>query len=340
MMERYLSTSLVLTLISTHLASAVTHSHQYLTTVTNTSDDGFPLYFQTRELDDFTLIWYDSLTQLLEVRVSWFKSPNMTLGMLNQNLMNNQRIVQGLLDIIMYHLNQTNEYHTLQKRQECILHDNGTIEAVFSYAYDGESLLSFSMDKANFTAHSPAADFLVNIINANRTVTDMLWNTLTEKCISHIEELLIYGNELFNQKEEPVVRLYHRSITNESILLDCRAFGHYPKEIVMTFYRNGKQVPEEELHKITLPLPNQTYLSSLSVNITHIQGDIYTCNVTHSSLEMSIIQKIETSKPSNPQNSYDPTGAVIAICISISLLVSLIVFSCVAWQKTPYKDMS
>lgn len=72
--------------------------------------------------------------------------------------------------------------------------------------------------------------------------------------------------------------------------LSCKAYGHYPKDIEVTWWRGGQAIAEEDMLRVTLPYPDQTYLSVSSFNVTPIIGERYTCVVQHSSLQGALIQ--------------------------------------------------
>ncbi|KAM4641512.1 class I histocompatibility antigen, Gogo-B*0201 alpha chain-like [Discoglossus pictus] len=340
-MGRYIFSYIVLTLLPAQLTFAGSHSHYFVTTVTNTSSSVLPLYFTTRELDDVTLFWYDSNNQLMEIREPWFKVHNKSYGRQNLYEMVYQDMMQKKFWTITSYLNETGEVHYLQRLEGCTLYDDGTSDITWTDAYDGKPFLTFDVGLGNWTAEVPEAESFLDALNANQTINEMNMNTFLNTCVSHISELLDLGKETLNRIVEPIVRVTTIPTEHDFLILNCRAYGHYPKEIYMIWERNGHEVPETELQHLTLPLPDQNFLSSVSVIVSPMEIDSYNCKVTHSSLETPLTMTWKSSVHSQPQVRGLSTGAVIAICLAVTLLVTLIVFSIVAWSKSrQFKETS
>ncbi|KAM4641513.1 patr class I histocompatibility antigen, CH28 alpha chain-like [Discoglossus pictus] len=340
-MGRYIFTYLVLTLLPVQLTFAGSHSHYFITTVTNTSSSFLPLYFTTRELDDVTLFWYDSNNQLMEIRESWFKGYGVSFGAVNAEEINYQYLMQDTFFTRTLLMNETGEDHYLQSLEGCTLYDDGTYDLTWADAYDGKPFLTFDVDLGNWTAEVPEAEYFLADLNANQTINEHHKNTFLNDCISHISELLELGKETLNRRVEPIVRVTKILIEHDFLMLNCRAYGHYPKEISMIWERNGHEVPETELQHLTLPLPDQNFLSSVSVIVSPMEIDSYNCKVTHSSLEAPLTVTWKSSDYSQSQARGLSTGAVIAICLAVTLLVTLLVFSIVAWSKNrQFKETS
>ncbi|KAM4696190.1 major histocompatibility complex class I-related gene protein-like [Rhinophrynus dorsalis] len=333
-MGRHCCTALLSIVWSIHVASAGSHTHYFYTTVTNQTELGIPFYFTTRELDDVSLYWYDSQNQLLELRAAWFKSTYRNLWLENYGIIINQDRMLNYTQRIMNHLNQTDEYHVLQRIEGCRLYDNGTVEAGARDAYDMKPFRTFNVNTANWTADTPEAQDFVDLSNMNRTISESNRKLLQETCASHIKKLLPLGNCTFNRREKPNVIVTPRSVSNDTRKLHCRAYGHYPKNISMTWERNGQQVAEEELERITLPLPDLTYLTTLSINISPLEGNSYTCLVSHSSLDLPLSLQWKSSDDSQALYRGPSIGAVIAICLAFVVLVAAVVFGLVAWKKS------
>ncbi|XP_075042599.1 major histocompatibility complex class I-related protein 1-like [Mixophyes fleayi] len=333
-MEIYTLFCVLILLSSTPFAVADSHSHYFFTTVTNDYTSDFPSYFTTKTIDDITLYWYDSENEIVERRVPWFKSTFATLLDASLNELKYQLAMQSYLESIMDYLNQTEGYHILQILEGCTVYGNGTIETVLSDHYDGKPFMSFNVETANWTADAPEARYFTEILNENTTTTEKIKNNLLNTCIPHIQELLLLGNSTFNRKAQPIVRVTHVPINNVSSRLYCRAYGHYPRDIAIVWYKNGQEISEEVMDRVTLPLPDLLYLTSLSFNITPLAGDIYTCKVSHSSSTVPVIQDWKVSDDSLHQTSGPSNGAVIAICLAVILLLVVVVFGAVSLGKS------
>ncbi|KAG8548265.1 hypothetical protein GDO81_025913 [Engystomops pustulosus] len=231
----------------------------------------------------------------------------------------------------------TEGFHVLQIIEGCALYDNGTIQATLSYHYDGKAFMSMNMEAAHFTAETPGAQELARSFNSNKTVLQNIHHVLVNTCLPHITELLELGKCTFNRREEPVIRVTQIPMDDVGLRLSCRAYGHYPKDIFMMWYKNGEEIPEEMMERVTLPLPDITYLTSSSLNVTSGAGDTYSCKVGHSSMRDNVTHHIRisgdsespSSSPSNPS-----MGAVIAVCLAIVLAVVIIVCGLVSFSQS------
>ncbi|KAM9323879.1 major histocompatibility complex class I-related gene protein-like [Gastrophryne carolinensis] len=310
------------------------HTHYFFITVTNDSTYDYPSYYMTRTIDDVTLYWYDSDNEVVERRVPWFESPDATLLDASISQYYFQRRQQRLFQKFNDYLNDTEDFHYLQLMLGCTSYDNETIGTVFSYRYDGEPFLTFSVEEARWIAEVTEAQHFADEFNMNRSLSDDNRRVLLNTCVPHIAELLSLGNCTFSRSEEPVVIINQTSFVNSTCTLYCRAYGHYPKDIVMNWYRNGEQVLWNQTEKVTLPFPDITYLTTLAINISLADDNVYTCRVHHSSMMDPYMGEWRLSWESDEQTSNISTGIIIAICLAAILLVVLLLFGAVSFQKS------
>ncbi|XP_069602455.1 major histocompatibility complex class I-related gene protein-like isoform X2 [Ranitomeya imitator] len=310
------------------------HSHYFYDTVTTDFTSNMTSYTMRRTLDDVTLMWYNGDDEVVERRVPWYKSPYATLLDASVQFYYIQIIMQRLLHNISYHTNHTEGFHILQVLEGCSLYDNGTVQASFIYRYDGKPFMHFNVESARFIAETPDAERFAQRFNSNKTVLQEIRHILVNTCIPHITDLLSLGNCTFSRKEVPIVKVTQIPVDNGTFVVHCRAYGHYPKDIFIIWYKNGQQISEDMLERTTLPLLDLTYLTSLSFIVTSIGDDVYTCRVNHSSMLRDFTQDWRisgdfgdlSSAPSGPS-----VGSVIAICLAVILIIIMIVFCSVSF---------
>ncbi|XP_077148674.1 major histocompatibility complex class I-related protein 1-like [Ranitomeya variabilis] len=287
-----------------------------------------------KTMDDVTLMWYDSDDEVVERRVPWFKGPNATLWDASVKFRSMQKTMQKFLHFILNVMNQKEGFHILQALYGCTLHDNGTVQASLSHHLDGKPFMSLNMESARFIAKTPDAQKIAQRFNFNESVLQEIRKMLVNTCIPHITELLSLGNCTFSRKEAPVIKVTQIPVDNGTFVVHCRAYGHYPKDISIFWYKNGEQISEEMMERMTLPLVDLTYLTSLSFNVTSKADDVYTCRVNHSSMLRDFAQDWRisgdfgnlSSAPSGPS-----VGAVIGICLAVILVIVIIVFGSVSF---------
>ncbi|XP_053545156.1 major histocompatibility complex class I-related gene protein-like [Bombina bombina] len=204
-------------------------------------------------------------------------------------------------------------------------------------AFNAIEFLKFDLETGNYSSEIEGYQEVANQLNSDRRLNKIIMYELKVLCPKALNLSLHYGNHTIHRKEKPVLRVKDTMEANSTTVLHCRAYGHYPAGISMTWDRNGQQVIEEEVERLTLPLPDQTYVSFLSVNVTPMAGDIYTCKVTHSSLQTPLTFQWEVSGLSEDDSSHYrgdiSSGAVIAISLAVVLLVSVTFFSFVIWES-------
>ncbi|KAM9323878.1 major histocompatibility complex class I-related gene protein-like [Gastrophryne carolinensis] len=321
-------------LLTVPFVFADSHSHIIFTTVTTNSTD-YPNYYTTRTIDDITLYWYDSDNEVVERRVPWYKSEFVTLLDASLNLFHMQMRMQNLFRFFTSHQNFTAGFHYMQKMEGCTVYDNGTITVVFGYHYDGNPFLIFNPEKVLWSAEVPGVQAFADFLNQNKSSVEEHLQSLVNSCMPRINHLLSVGSCTLTRKEQPVVRVTHTVINNSTCTLHCRAYGHYPKKISMAWYRNEEPIAEALMEKVTLPLPDITYLTWLSVNVTR-NYDVYRCIVNHSSNMIPFSEELKLSGDSGESGTHGSgisNGVIIAICLGVILLVFLIVFGSVSLGK-------
>ncbi|XP_040261351.1 major histocompatibility complex class I-related gene protein-like [Bufo bufo] len=226
--------------------------------------------------------------------------------------------------------------HILQNLDGCALFGNGTVNIIKKYHFNGKPLAFFNWETGKWKAELPEYEDFVDDWNGNITMSEQEKNISLSECIPHIQELLQLGKCTLDRKEAPVVKVTQVPKENAGVKLYCRAYGHYPKDIFIMWYKNGHQISEMMMEKLTLPLPDLTYLTSLSFNVSAVAAEVYTCKVNHSSMLLNFTQDLRISgdfESLSSTSSNPSTGAVIAICLAIILAITIIVFSSVSFAK-------
>ncbi|XP_066435907.1 major histocompatibility complex class I-related gene protein-like [Eleutherodactylus coqui] len=244
--------------------------------------------------------------------------------------------MQNILYAVMNYLNDTEGYHILQNIDGCALLPNGTVHLVRKYHYNGKPLMVFDWETKTWIAGLSEHENMVEDLFRNITIAEDVKNMSLNECIPHIKELLELGRFTFDKKEAPVVRVTQIPIDNDEVRVNCLAYGHYPKNIFMMWYKNGQQMSEEMMERVILPIPGLTYLTSLSFSVTSVDDEVYTCRVNHSIMQRDFIQhwRISGDYENLSGLSYIPfIGGVIAICLAVILIVALIMFGIVSFAR-------
>ncbi|XP_075117050.1 major histocompatibility complex class I-related protein 1-like [Leptodactylus fuscus] len=335
-----------LLVLSAHCTLAGIHSHYFFMTAVNDLTSDVSSYVMTRTLDDIILLRYDSDHEVVERRVPWYKSPYATLLDASITFFMNQLDMQSLLRNISSYTNDPEGYHVLQRLEGCTLYDNGTVQGSFGYRFDGKPFMYFDLESETWTAETLVAEELAKMFNSNLTLLKQNPYLLVNTCIPHIRKLLSMGNCTFNRKEAPVVKVRQIPTDSGGVRLYCRAYGHYPKDISIMWYKNGQPISEEMMERLTLPLLDMTYLTSLSFIVTSAAYDVYTCKVNHESMPENFNQEFRISddfETLSSVGSHLSTGAVIGICLAVILVIVITAFGSIAFvngRRQPHLQFS
>ncbi|KAK6466300.1 H-2 class II histocompatibility antigen [Huso huso] len=106
-------------------------------------------------------------------------------------------------------------------------------------------------------------------------------------------------------------------------MLVCNAFGFYPREIKMTWLRNGVKVTADVSSSELLSDGDWTYQIHSYLELTPQSGDSYTCRVEHSSLTEAIEEKWDPAMPESKRNKIiiGASGIVLGLVIAAAGLI-------------------
>ncbi|NXH10894.1 DMB protein, partial [Bucco capensis] len=75
------------------------------------------------------------------------------------------------------------------------------------------------------------------------------------------------------------------------VLLTCHVWGFYPSEVTVTWLHNGVVTHGEHLPISSTPNGDWTYQTQVTLLVTPMAGDTFTCLVQHSSLEQALLEQ-------------------------------------------------
>uniref|UniRef100_A0A8C5QMD5 Immunoglobulin C1-set domain-containing protein n=1 Tax=Leptobrachium leishanense TaxID=445787 RepID=A0A8C5QMD5_9ANUR len=296
----------------------LTYHHTYLRTMT-------PDFFADLHLSDILVYWYDSNNKWLEPHAPWRRN------MADPNFWRNLHAALWHDEHQMRNISSANE--TVQYVHGCMQTASDSFAYYFQTALHRKEILRFDTVTGNYSSDAEGYEAVADALNENATENAMRTKELTSFCEDIITYLTSYGKSYLNRKAQPDVMVF----CDGRETLQCRAYGHYPREIDMTWFKDGKTVPEEEVWRVTLPLSNENYLSVASVNISSMSQDTYTCHVNHSSREGPVTVLWNRSgflgTDNNKVNYGYLHGRVIAITVIVIVLVIVPVFGFIMWSK-------
>ncbi|XP_066469293.1 major histocompatibility complex class I-related gene protein-like [Tiliqua scincoides] len=108
---------------------------------------------------------------------------------------------------------------------------------------------------------------------------------LEEQCLLWLQKCLSCGQNALLRKEPPIVKVTRKDSYEGLETLLCRAHGFYPKEIDVTWRKDGKVRQEHTFHGVVSPNADGTYYTWLSIEIGPKERSRYQCHVEHDGLQ-------------------------------------------------------
>ncbi|XP_066469447.1 major histocompatibility complex class I-related gene protein-like [Tiliqua scincoides] len=120
---------------------------------------------------------------------------------------------------------------------------------------------------------------------------------LEEECMKELQKHLHFGSEALQRKERPVVKVTRKDSQEGLETLLCRAHGFYPKEIDVTWRKDGEVKEGDTFRGAVSPNADGTYYTWLSIEIDPKERRRYRCHVEHDGLLEPLDVAVEESVP-------------------------------------------
>ncbi|XP_077383202.1 rano class II histocompatibility antigen, A beta chain-like [Festucalex cinctus] len=162
-----------------------------------------------------------------------------------------------------------------------------------------------------------------------REVADLINRDLRalNKSLQKCKRWITYASSTFTQTVEPKVRLRLAEVVADSehpATFVCSVYNFYPKNILVTWLKNGEEVTSNVTSTEALPDGNWLYQRHSHLHYTPKNGDTISCMVEHASLEKPRIYDWEPV-PESVRNKII-LGTVGLIVGLLSLSVGLIYY--------------
>ncbi|XP_039196115.1 H-2 class II histocompatibility antigen, E-S beta chain-like [Crotalus tigris] len=208
---------------------------------------------------------------------------------------------------------ETPAHFLLQRKSEChFLNGTRQVRLLERHFYDRQEIDYFDSDLGKFEAVTPLGQPDVDQWNSDKAYLQYL-KTGVDRFCRHNYETAKTG-QMVGRRAKPTVSISPTKLdpSSPNTILLCIARGFYPVEIEVRWLKNGQ--PEEESVAFGEELQNGdwTYQLQVMLETQPQQGDVYTCQVDHASLEAPITVQWEP-RSSNSAKSKLWTGIVAAV---------------------------
>ncbi|XP_036452665.1 H-2 class I histocompatibility antigen, Q9 alpha chain-like isoform X2 [Colossoma macropomum] len=280
--------SLVFAAVGIQLAWSGSHSLKHISTGV-TAGVPFPEYTLVGLMDGEPFVYYDSNIKKMVPKMDWIEQNEgpdyWTTG--TQTQKDFQEIFKTSVAVLMKRYNQTTGIHTFQSMIGCELDDDGTRRGYLQHGYDGEDFISLDLNTLTWTAANTKAVITKSKWETTTLLANMWTRYLESTCIELIKKYVSYGKDTLERRVFPEVDLFQKDSSSPVV---CHATGFYPREVVISWKKNGEYLHEDVELRETLPNQDGTFQkrSVLRVSPEKLDRNEFSCVIQHSSLEKEL----------------------------------------------------
>ncbi|XP_072475182.1 BOLA class I histocompatibility antigen, alpha chain BL3-7-like [Notamacropus eugenii] len=325
-MERSLGALLMLGSLIPPEAWAGPHSMRYFETGVTRPGLGEPRFFVVGYVDDQLFSCFDSDRpgQRMEPRAAWMERMDQE----DPEYWEQQtRIARGTaqsyrvdLETLRRFFNQSaGGVHTFQSMYGCEVSPDLTFQRGFQqFAYDGLDYIALDTETLTWTAAVPPAVSTKRKLEAERSIAEGQKAYLEATCVMWVKKYLEMGKETLMRTDPPSARVTHHTTPHGEVTLRCWAQDFYPKEISLTWLRDGEEQPQDTEFIETRPAGDGTFQKWAAVDVTSGQEGRYTCRVQHDGLPEPLTLQWE------PESSFTwyIVGSIAAACLILIAFIA------------------
>ncbi|XP_077674124.1 class I histocompatibility antigen, F10 alpha chain-like isoform X2 [Eretmochelys imbricata] len=210
-------------------------------------------------------------------------------------------------------------FHIIQTIFGCDLREDNVIQGFYQDSYDGRDFLTFDKETMTWVAADIGAQITKRRWEAE-VVDNQRWKRFMEEtCINRLRIALEYGKETLQRKARVSDRSSHDGLTT----LSCKVSGFYPRDITVTWLKNGESRQQETYSEGILPSGDGTYQTWVTMEIDPKIKAHYSCHVEHESL----VEPLSVSwEPNN--NLFPVLAGVITAVFLIGVIIGVVI-----WKK-------
>ncbi|KAL8213449.1 UNVERIFIED_CONTAM: hypothetical protein K2H54_065397 [Gekko kuhli] len=264
------------------------HSLHYYYTMIWAPDQREPDFIAVAYLDDQLGGHYNSTTRRAVPRVPWIrnveKDDPLFWVWIAWRAIRYEQIMKEDLKNLSNIYSQSRGPRIWQRLFGCELNTDGSKRGFMQFGYNGEDYLSFDKETLTWTAAVVPAQVTKRKWDADWARCQKHKAYLEEECIYWLQKFLEYGKETLLRREPPVVTVGRKADFDGLETLLCRAHGFHPKEIDVTWRKDGEVWEQETFRGGVVPNSDGTYHTWLSIKIHPEDRGRYRCHVEHDGL--------------------------------------------------------
>ncbi|XP_040852011.1 HLA class I histocompatibility antigen, A alpha chain-like [Ochotona curzoniae] len=231
------------------------------------------------------------------------------------------------LNTLRSYYNQSEaESHTLQKLYGCEVGADGRLLlGYWQWAYDGADYIALNEDLRTWTAADAAAQISKHKWETRSHAEDIR-AYLEGECVKSLRRFLELGKETLQRTDPPTAHVTHHPVSDQKATLRCWALGFYPKDITLTWQRDGEDLTQDLEMVETRPAGDGTFQKWAAVLVPSGEEQRYTCQVEHEGLPEPITLSWEPPHPTVPVWGVIAGLVLLAAVLIGTLLIFLVIF--------------
>ncbi|TFJ96039.1 Major histocompatibility complex class I-related protein [Platysternon megacephalum] len=301
------------------------HSLRYFYTAVSEPGPGLPQFTVVGYLDDQLFFHFDSEENQAQPRAPWIQAEGPEYWDRQTWIARGwQQAFIGNVRIAMERYNQSGGFHIFQYAYGCEIRADGSTGGFRRFAYDGGDFLIYDAARHRWEAPAPEAEATQRRWNGDPVALQYYRQFLERECLEALHRYLQLGQGARARRERPAVRVTSRDAPGGPTTLSCRAHGFYPRDIAVSWLRNGGSREQETWRGGVLPNGDGTYPAWATVEIDPRERGLYRCHVEHESLAEPLVAMWE---PPSESLLVPVVAGVILALGAVAVLVGL------AWRR-------
>nr|BAK86300.1 MHC class I antigen [Sus scrofa] len=216
--------------------------------------------------------------------------------------------------------------HTFQWMYGCYLGPDGLLLRGYSqYAYDSADYIALNEDLRSWTAADTAAQISMrkwetaNVAEGERSYLQGL-------CVESLQKYLEMGKDTLQRAEPPKTHVTRHPGSDLGVTLGCWALGFYPKEISLSWQREGQDQSQDMELVETRPSGDGIFQKWAALVVPPGEEQSYTCHVQHEGLQEPLTLRWDPAQPPVPI-----VGIIVGLVLV--LVAGAMVAGVVIWRK-------
>ncbi|XP_067321693.1 RLA class I histocompatibility antigen, alpha chain 11/11-like [Anolis sagrei] len=218
--------------------------------------------------------------------------------------------------------NQSGGVHTWQLMYGCELRRDGSKGGHYQFAYDGSDYIGLDKETLTWTAIDMPAQITKRKWEAEPAFAQRDKAYLEETCIKWLEKYLDYGKETLLRTEAPDVNVTRKADYDGMETLICHVRGFYPKDIDISWTKDGEDRQQDTFHGLVSPNLDGTYYTWRSIKVDPKERERYKCYVEHDGLPDPLNMAWEAPA----YNGRTIIGSVVGVLLLIVLMTGFAVY--------------